>query len=111
MKELIEPVIGFELTTKTLIKYFKDIPIKILYEVVDSSFDGRFYKDLVLYIPSGNSSDIGKISQARSEVIDEITNYPGSFMGDFSKYEIYSKEFENRTVFGIRKYDDDTKIY
>ena len=74
MKELIEPVIGFELTTKTLIKHFKDIPIKILYEVVDNSFDGRFYQDLVLYIPFGNSKDIGKISQARSEVIDEITS-------------------------------------
>ena len=111
MKELIEPVIGFELTTKTLIKHFKDIPIKILYEVVDNSFDGRFYQDLVLYIPSGNNKDIGKISQARSEVINEITNYPGSFMEDFSEYEIYSKEFELRTVFCIRKYNDDTKIY
>lgn len=111
MKKLVVPIADFELTTSTIIKYFKDVSINILYEIVNESFDGKPYKDLILYIPSGEIKNMCSISDAREKVIEEITNYPGSFMSDFSNYQIYSKEFESRTVFCIRKYNHDTKIY
>ena len=111
MKELKEVVSDFELTTRILINEFKNIPISVKYDVIPGSFDGRSYKDLIIYIPSGEIKNMCSISDARNRVIEEITNYSGSFMSDFSNYQIYSKEFESRTVFCIRKYNDDTKIY
>lgn len=111
MEKLIVPIDNFELTTSTIIKYFKDTSIDILYEIVNGSFDGKLYKDLILYISSGNSKDMYYINRARQKVIRDITSYQNSFMSDFSGYQKYSEDIESRTVFCIRKYDDDTKIY
>ena len=111
MEKLVVPIADFELTTSTIIKYFKDISIDILYEIVNGSFDGMNYKDLILYIPSGNSRDMNNIRQARQSVIKDITSHQNSFMSDFSNYQIYSEDIEIRTVFCIRKYNHETKSY
>ena len=111
MKKLVEPIADFELTTSTIIKYFKDISIDILYEIVNESFDGMNYKDLILYIPSGNSKDMYDIKQARQNVLKDITNHRNSFMSDFSGYQTYSEDIDHSTVFCIRKYNHETKSY
>ena len=111
MKELIGPIKDFELTTGAFVKHFKDIDVKLLYDVIENEWDGEHYKDLVLYVGSANSRDMFKANQAREEIIDELTDADNCFMGVYADYKTSVDMFRKDTVIVLRKYDDEDHLY
>lgn len=111
MKELIGPVKDFELTTGAFAKHFKDIDVKLLYDVVENDWDGKHYKDLVLYVGSPNSKDMFKANQAREEIVDELTDTDKCFMGVYAYYEAFADMLRKDSAIVLRKYDGEKHLY
>lgn len=111
MKELTNLVKDFELTTGAFLKHYCSLGIKCFYNVMEFTWDGKSYKDLVLYVSTPNSKDMYKANIARNTIVDELTDTDNCFMGDYANYQTYADKLRKYTIIGIRKYDDDKYLY
>lgn len=111
MKELINPVKDFELTTGAFLKHYCILDIKCFYDVIEGSWDNKPYKDLILYVTTPNSKDMYKANIARNTIVDELTDTDDCFMGDYANYQTYANKLREYTIIVIRKYDDDKYLY
>ena len=111
MEELTAPVKDFELVTGAFLKHYCRLGIKCFYSVMENTWDGKHYKDLVLYVSTPDSKDMYKASQARNIIVNELVNTENCFMGDYSFYEMSLAMLRDNTVISLRKYDDDKELY
>ena len=111
MIELTSNVKDFELTTGVFLKHYCSLGLKCFYDVIENTWDGKLYKDLILYISTPNSKDMYKANVARQTIIDELTDTDNCYMGIYANYHANYDMMKDRTVIILRKYNDDKELY
>ena len=93
IKELTNLVKDFELTTGAFLKHYCSLGIKCFYNVMEFTWDGKSYKDLVLYVSTPNSKDMYKANQSLSEC-DDFDDRKDSFKESAEALAIAIKSLE-----------------
>lgn len=110
MIKLTEPVKDFELTTGAFLKHYCSLGIDCFYDIIENTWDGKPYKDLILYVSTPNSKDMYAVNGIRDKIVDELTDTENCFMGWYAEYRDYADIIRNRTVIVLRRYDDEDRF-